>query len=153
MNCLFHATCIFHKLYRKAINVYGKIHLYDHITYFEDCIMNYIIYQYAESCEKYIKIGYLYIYRESSCSHTELDINKIKSKIYYIEVLYNYSKYSKENRLLGIRDLIDLMKEKHFKEAIKDQKIKDLLNSLVDLIRLDKSISTKNKTFIELGIA
>ena len=153
MKCSLQATCIFYKLYRKVINVYGKIHLYDHITYFEDCIMNYIIHQYAESCEKFIKIGYLYIYRESSSSHSEFYINKIKSKIYYIEVLYNYSKYSKENRLLGIRDLIDLMKEKHFKEAIEDQKIKSLLNSLVDLIRLDKSISTKNKTFIELGIA
>lgn len=153
MQCSLQATCIFHKLYRKAINVYGKIHLYDHITYFEDCIMNYIIHQYAESFEKYIKIGYLYIYRESSSSHTESYINKIKSQIYYIEVLYNYSKYSKENRLLGIRDLIDLMKTKHFKEAIEDQKIKALLNSLLDLIKLDKSVSTKNKTFIELGIA
>ena len=152
MKCSLQATCIFHKLFKKVINIYGKIHLYDNITYFEDCIINYIIYQNAESCEQFVKVGYLYIYRESSNSHTEFYINKMKFQIYYIEVLLKYSKFSKKNRLLAVRDLIKLMKTKYFKETIEDKKIKILLNSLVELIKLDKSVSTENKTFIRMGI-
>ena len=152
MKCSLQATCIFNKLFKKVINIYGKIHLYDNITYFEDCIINYIIYQNAESCEQFVKVGYLYIYRESSNSHTEFYINKMKFQIYYIEVLLKYSKFSKKNRLLAVRDLIKLMKTKYFKETIEDKKIKILLNSLVELIKLDKSVSIENKTFIQMGI-
>ena len=91
----------------------GKKLLYEHVTYYEDCIIKYIIHQYAKSWEHHLKIGYLYIFRASSNSHTESYINKLKSQIYYTTTIFKYSILSPKNKELMANDLVTFMKNQN----------------------------------------
>ena len=142
--CLLHAYCIKASFYKKVINLYPKNRLYEHITIYEDCIINYIMHQYAQSCELFVKIGYLYIYRASSSSHSELYINKMKCKLFYLETILKYSIISFQNKLLAIQDLMNLIEKTKFKELLKNTKIKTFIESLIQIITRDKSISNNS---------
>ena len=150
--CSLQASSISKNLYLKIINTYGKFHLYDHIAFCEDCIINHFMYQFAKSCEHFTKVGYLYIYRASSHSHTDAIINKRKSEIYYIEVLYEYSQFSNRTKMLSLRLLKDFINDKNFKFVLKEEKTKMLVKSLINKIIRDKSISTINKKNFNISI-
>ena len=150
--CSLQATCISKTLYRKVINSYSKKHLYDNITYCEDCITSRIIHELAKSCELFPKIGYLYIYRKSSNSHSELNIYKRKSEIYYIEVLYKYSKVCNQSKMFALKKFSEFIKNSNFKHLIKENKTKNIIKSLIIKIKNDKSIPSKDKKFINIDI-
>jgi hypothetical protein len=54
------------------------------------------MHQYAKTIQEYPKIGFSFIYRASSCSHIELNINKFRSQIFYTETIFKYSIISKK---------------------------------------------------------
>ena len=139
--CSLQATSISKNLYSKIFNFYGKFHLYDNITYLEDCIINHIMHQYANSCEHFNKIGYLHIYRASSHSHTETAVIKLKSNIYYIDVLYEYSTFSNRTKMLSIQKFCDFINDKNFKFLFKDSKNLKLVKSLINKFKNDKYIN------------
>ena len=150
--CSLQATCILNNLYRKIIDIYGKIHFYDHITYYEDCIINYIIYQYSKSFELFLKIGYLYIYRSSSNSHTQSVINKFHAQIYYIEVILVYSNFSIQNKLFAIQDLMKLIDSEYYKNLMDNAGIQKKLKLLAEIIISDKNVSKEMKEMISKRI-
>ena len=150
--CSLQATCINENLYRKIINSYNGKHLYDNITYCEDCITNHIMHEFAKSCELFPKIGYLYIYRKSSHSHRELNIYKRKSEIYYIDVLYKYAKICNKSKMFALKKLSKFIKNSNFKYFIKENKTKNIIKSLIIKIKNDKSIPSKAKKFINIDI-
>jgi len=148
--CSLQAYSIESNLYKKAIRLLGKNDLYAHISYYEDCITNYIIHQYAKSEELYLKIGYLYIYRESSNSHTEYYINKLKSEIYYTQTIFKYSIIETKNKVFATNDLVSFIKRQNMTILLQDEKIKKYLNWIIKKIMLDKFISNKHKKFIKI---
>ena len=152
--CLYYPYCIEAGFYKKVINLYGKERLNEHISIIWDCIINYIIHQYAVSCELFLIIGYLHINRISSITHTETYINRIKSKIFYLEAILEYAKISKKNKLLAVQKLIDIIKSKTFHLIIKDNKLRKKLEKISKEIFNDKSISFsyKNKLVMKLNI-
>jgi len=151
--CSLQATCISKNLYIKVINCYSRKHLYDNITYCEDCITNHIMREFSKSCELFPKIGYLYIYRESSSSHKELNVYKRKSEIYYIDVLYKYTKICNQSKMFAIKKFSELIQNPDFKYLIKENKTKNIIKSLIKKIINDKSIPMKDKKIININIA
>ena len=148
--CSLQAYSINSNLYKNVINFYAKKKLKEHITYYEDCIINYIIHQIAKSCEQYVKIGYLYIYRESSSSHTVLYLNRIKSTYYYLETVFLYSIIPSKNKIFAIQDLNLFIQNGQLKSFIKEEKNKKLVDLLLRKIILDKSIPNENKTLVKM---
>lgn len=148
--CSLQAYSINSDLYKNVINFYVKKKFIEHITYYEDCIINYILHQIAKSCEQYIKIGYLYIYRESSSSHTVSYLNRIKSTFYYLETVFQYTIIPSKNKILAIQDLNNFIQNGHLKSFIQEEKNKKVVDLLLRKIILDKSISNENKTFVKL---
>ena len=110
------------------------------------------MHQYAESCEYFHKIGYLYIYRPSSSSHTGSIIKKKKSEIYYIGVLYEYTKLFNRTKMLAIQKLSNYINDKNFKYILQDEKTKNLIRSLILKNMNDKSISIKDKIIFNISI-
>ena len=151
--CSLQATCISKNLYRKVINSYSRKHLFDNITYCEDCITNHIMREFATSCEHFSKIGYLYIYRETSNSHKELNIYKRKSEIYYIDVLFKYAKIYNQSKIFALKKFFKYIQNSDFKYLIKENKTKNIIKSLITKITNDKSISLKDKKFININVA
>ena len=99
------------------------------------------MHQYANSCEHFNKIGYLHIYRASSHSHTETAVIKLKSNIYYIDVLYEYSTFSNRTKMLSIQKFCDFINDKNFKFLFKDSKNLKLVKSLINKFKNDKYIN------------
>ena len=147
--CSLQAQCINSDLYKMSINSYGKERWSYYMNNYEDCIMHYIIYHLAKSCEFFLKIGYINIKRSSSTSHIEPENNKIKNKLYYIEVIYEYSKFAIRGKERAIELLMDILKSKKFKYVFKDDKIKNCTKYLTKRIILDKSVSNKTKILLK----
>ena len=145
--CSLQALSIKSELYKKIIKLLGKSFLYEHISYNEDCITNYVMNQYAKSGEQFLKIGYLYIYRESSNSHTELHINKIKSKVYYTEAILKYSIRENKNKIFAARDLASFFKDQNISLFLQDNKIKKHMKWIINKIILERLISIEDKKY------
>jgi len=152
-HCSLQATCISKTFYKKIINSYSKYHFHDNITYCEDCITNHIMHQFAKSCELFSKIGYLNIYRESSSSHSDGNIYKRNSEIFYIDVLFKYTKIcNNQSKMFSLKKFSDFIQNSAFKYVILDKKRKKMIKSLLIKIMNDKSISLSNKKFFTISI-
>ena len=147
--CSLQAQCINSDLYKMSINSYGKQRWSYYMNNYEDCIMHYIIYHLAKSCEFFLKIGYINIMRNTSTSNIEPKNNRIKNKLYYIEAIYEFSYFAVRGKEKAVRFLINLLKSNKFKYAFEDDKIKNCTKYLVKRIILDNSVSNKNKILLK----
>ena len=109
--------------------------------------------QNAKAEEQYLKIGYLNIYRETSNSHNESYINKIKSRIYYTETIFKYSLFENKNRVFATRDLVTkivpIMKNHNMTLLLHDNKMRKLLKWIINEINLNKLFSNENQKYIQ----
>lgn len=143
--CSLQAYCIKSSFYKNVINLYGKKNWAEYITYREDCIINFIIHQFAKSCFLFFKFGYLHIFRASSNSHTEASLNRTKYDIYYLEVKYHFS-IIPYHKFKAVEDLLDLEGRKNFSQLFEDNKTTKFLKSFVNKIILNIfNISKFNK--------
>lgn len=146
--CSLQSTCIISELFKNVVNYNCKNYLYEHITYYEDCIINYYILQFARNCEQILKIGYLYVYRPGSNSHTEKYLNKMKGEIYYYETIFENSNALLQHKLLVIQALFKLSKKNLYQKLLEDDTIRKKLDLVFEKIMSDKSISKSNKTLL-----
>ena len=149
--CSLQALAIKSKLYKKIINLLGNSFLYEHITYNEDCITFYVMNQYSKSQEQFLKIGYLFIQRDSSNTHTEININKMKSKIYYTETIFKYSIIENQNKIFATKGFINFLKKQNVTILLQDNKMKQHIKWITNKIISDKIISTEDKNYIFLN--
>ncbi len=79
----------------KALNSLKNEYLNMHLTIFEDGILNYILYKYANSFYFLKKVGYYYIKNPNSITKKEFDSKAIKALFVHLKVVYEYSNNSK----------------------------------------------------------
>ena len=145
--CSIQAYCVKSSFYKNILNIYGEQIMSENITWLEDCIINFIIHQLCNSFELHTKIGYLHIFREFSSSHIESPINRLKSKVYYLEVVYHFSIFP-VNKFRAIKDLIKLTDDENFIYLVSNNKTKILLKYFLNEIIFD--MLSLNKTFNSL---
>lgn len=81
--------------YIKALNSLNKEYLNMHMTLFEDGVLNYILYKYANSFYYLKKIGYYYIKNPHSITKNKFDSRAIKAIFIHLKVVFEFSKNSK----------------------------------------------------------
>ena len=84
--------CIRAKIYKKAINIYGKRKYSIYLTYYEDTIMNHIIYQISKSSTSIQNYGILYWFKIRSTRNTITERERDFSVMKYIEIMLDFSR-------------------------------------------------------------
>ena len=116
------SKCIKTKIYKKALNLLGKERYSRYMLRDEDLLVNYIIFNIAESFKFLGKYGIVHIQRDSSASVQPNYIQLNKQSIYVLEAALEFSKNLKENKewiayyttmILNARNLEDTLKEEY----------------------------------------
>jgi glycosyltransferase involved in cell wall biosynthesis len=141
--------------YIRALNYFSDFYLNLYLIYFEDGIMNYILYRIAKSFYFIKKLGYFYIINNQSITINLSTVSReyFKSIFIYLKLIFEYSKntkYEKDmaNCLLGdifeykitnvliilekdnkfYRDVINKFLESNFISNINKNELKKLIN-------------------------
>ena len=116
------SKCIKTKIYKKALNLLGEERYSRYMLRDEDLLVNYIIFNIAESFKFLGKYGIVHIQRDSSASVQPNYIQLNKQSIYVLEAALEFSKNLKENKewiayyttmILNARKLEDTLKEEY----------------------------------------
>ena len=85
------------EIYIKSLNSLNRFYLKIYMTYFEDQLMNLILYRTAKSIYFLNKIGYYYIRNSMSITEQDFKLNKLKTifKFLYLKFIFEYSKNNK----------------------------------------------------------
>ena len=123
------------------------------MTYYEDAIMNHIIYQIAKSSASIRNYGILYLFKIESTSNTITERERNISIMKYIEIMLDFSRNTFELRHKIVEKIIYFFKEGYFeKYYLNDIKFKEELNLLLRKIFTSKFLSYKNKLEIRKNI-
>ena len=129
-------------LYQKSVNSLGKERYSEFITWSEDNIMTYIIYNFAKSYKSVRKYGIFHI-RLSTCeSRIANSDRRIAGKILFSDVIYDFSKNKDKN--LAIDTIFGIMNEKYF-NVQNNKKNSDNLKKFIKKMLDSKYISEYNK--------
>ena len=145
--CIIWSQMLKIEVYKKVINLYGD-RIHNFINFFEDCVINNIIYQVARSAKFLLKFGLLHINRHSSSSNTENKINKARGQMYALESYYDFSRFARNKKDNLVRQLNDLIKRGRFQLALKDEKTRLYVKSFIQRIYKDNKVSNDSKDMI-----
>ena len=130
------------EIYQKSVNSLGKERYSEFITWSEDNIMTYIIYNFAKSYKSVRKYGIFHI-RLSTCeSRIANSDRRIAGKILFSDVIYDFSKNKDKN--LAIDTIFGIMNEKYF-NVQNNKKNSDNLKKFIKKMLDSKYISEYNK--------
>jgi len=153
-NIIIWSQCIRAIIYKKAINIYGERKYSIYITYYEDAIMNHIIYQISKSSAYIQKYGILYLFRKESVSNSMTEKKRDISIMKYIEIMLDFSRNTFALRNIIVNKIIHYFKKGNFEiYYLKDIKFKKELNLLLRKIFSSKLLSFKNKLEIRKNIS
>ena len=97
IDCYITNKLIKRETFIKALNILKKFYLNIYMTFMEDSMMNYIIYNISRSLFFLKKIGYYYIKSSISLTTNLKKINELRLKFsfIYLQFIFEYSKNSK----------------------------------------------------------
>jgi len=153
-NIILWSQCIRARIYKKAINIYGKKKYSIYMTYYEDAIINHIIYQIAKSSAYIQNYGILYISKKGTVSTKVTERERNIATIKYIEIMLDFSRNTFALRNIIVNKIIYYFKKGNFEiYYLKDIKFKKELNLLLRKIFSSKYLSSKNKLEIRKKIS
>ena len=147
------SQCIKANIYKKAINIYGKTRYSIYLVYYEDAIINHIIYQLADSCAFVPIFGILYLIKKGSVTHTITEINRNFGIMKYIEAMLDFSRNTNELKDNISRRIIYYFNNNNFINYLNNSKFKNTFNSLLKKIFSSKYLTFKNKIDIQQNIS
>ena len=100
------------EIYQKSVNALGEERYTEFITWSEDNIMSYIIYNYAKTYKSIRKYGIFHIRLNSCESHSANFDRRIIGKILFSDVIYDFSKDKDKN--MAVESIFNIMNEKYF---------------------------------------
>lgn len=145
--------CIKTNLYKKSIYLYGKNKYSIYMNYYEDAIINHIIYQISESCKLIPDYVILYIVRAGSVSHLTREININYSIMKYIETMLDFSRNNDIIKESVSSKIIYFLKNNKFYKYMNNTKFNYTFNLLLRKIFSSKYLSNKNKLNIKQNIS
>ena len=123
--------CIKNDVYKKAILLFGKERYSIFMTTGEDNIMTFMIFQTANSFKYIPKYCVLRISIANSANKIRTMKEKLISKLYYLNTIYDFSKNTLKGKEIILSITITLMNNKHFKKLIKKYIILFLFSNYV----------------------
>lgn len=145
--------CIKTNIYKKSIYLYGKNKYIIYMNYYEDAIINHIIYQLSESCKLIPDYVILYIVRAGSVSHLTKEININYSIMKYIETMLEFSRNNDIIKESVSSKIIYFLKNSNFFKYMNNSKFNYTFNLLLKKIFSSKYLSNKNKLNIKQNIS
>jgi glycosyltransferase involved in cell wall biosynthesis len=140
--------CIKTKLYQKSINLLGKERYSKYVTFFEDAIINFINNQLAEKAELFLKVGILHIDKNCSTSRIIKLVNKNLYELYFIDVIFDFSRNTINDKKTAINKTIDVIERESFKQTLNNINNKIFFKSLINKMMSSEYISNENKQII-----
>jgi glycosyltransferase involved in cell wall biosynthesis len=141
--------CIKNDVYKKAVILLGKERYSVFMTSGEDYIMNFIIFQTANSFKYIPKYGVLRIISANSANKIRTKKEKIISNFYYLNAVYDFSKNTLKGKEIVFCITINLMNRKLFKKIIQKKKYKLFFNNILIKIFNSKFIRRRDKILIK----
>ena len=141
--------CIKSQLYKKAVNSLGKDKYSYFISWNEDVIIIFIIFNLAKSYKFINKYGIMYIISKSSASKTQSINNKFFGDIFLLEVLFDFSKNTTDKNYAVFQASLIIQKYK-LKDLIKKEYIlyfKFILQKLIKSQYITEINKQKLKTY------
>lgn len=139
------AKCIKSKIYKEAIKKLGIKKYSAFISWAEDTIMNYIIFNIAGSFSFIDKFGIIHLHNKSTASFTMGYDIKLIGEIFLLDIIFNFSKYNsnKDYVIMGAYYVKKIFRIRKFINNTNLVYFKSILNKIIN----DKyfSIKIKNK--------
>jgi glycosyltransferase involved in cell wall biosynthesis len=142
------AKCIKTEVYQKAVTQYGKERYSNYVITYEDVIINFIIFQIAESFHYIPKYGILRIFSGSSAYlHTSVNaLNKYEMRL--LDVVLDFSRNTFEGKKIAVNVAVKFLNNYGLGNTIKKEKYKILLKSILERIDKCEYISEEHKKII-----
>ena len=140
------AKCIKSKIYKEAIKKLGIKKYSVFISWAEDTIMNYIIFNIARSFSFIDKYGIIHLHNKSTASFTMSYDIKLIGELFLLDIIYNFSKYN-SNKIYVIMGAYNIKKDYRIRKFINNTNLvyfKSILNKIIK----DKYFSLKIKNKI-----
>jgi glycosyltransferase involved in cell wall biosynthesis len=111
--------CIRTKIYKTALNIFGYDRYSRFLICYEDTIVNYIIFNTAESFIFIEKYGIYHIYRPGSGSIVgKKKVHGVTNLLYLIDAVFDFSQNSKINKKLVSHLIINLLQKKNIQKTL-----------------------------------
>ena len=147
--------CIRTDLYKKTINLMGEERYSRYILSYEDIIMNYALFNTADSYKFVGKYGIFHVNRVAKPLKNNTFVASNIHKIYYLDVMTLFVKNKIANKKILVHFLINLFEDNMLEnDLMKNKQIKDLFISCIDkILKMDKiSDEYKNEIRIKGGL-
>jgi glycosyltransferase involved in cell wall biosynthesis len=136
------------KIYIQAINLLGKKRYSTYISWAEDTSMNFIIFNVAESYIFIYKYGILHMSSPSTASSTQPINNNFFGLLFWIEILFDFSKNNKDKNYSVLAALYIINEFYKDKSAISQNNLIYLKN-IINKINESKYINEKYKYILQ----
>ena len=143
------SKCIRSETYKKAISLYKKERYSIYMTSWEDNIINFILFQLANSFIFNPKYGILRIEIHSSTNHITPIIKKNLYEIYLLDAVFDFSKNTIKGKEVILNLIITLVNRPNFNITLNNNNNKNYFKSVIDKIINCKYIIKKDKNYIK----
>jgi len=92
--------CIKSKIYKKAVHIFGIQRYSKYICWAEDTIINFIIFNIAESCKYVHKIGYIHLIRKLSATFQQTNNNKLYGELSFLDVMFDFTRNTSDKNFV-----------------------------------------------------
>ena len=137
------SKCIKSSIYKKAIDKLGVKRYSYFLVWGEDTSMVFILFSFAESYRYIDKYGIFRFNRKSSASNTISYSNKIFSKIFFLDILFDFTKNNSESKKFAMYQAINIRNSKFFNSLSKSNK--NYLNLIIKKLLASNYINKKDK--------
>jgi hypothetical protein len=136
-------------VYKKAVILLGKERYSVFMTSGEDHVMNFMIFQTANSFKYIPKYSVLRINTNNSADKIRTKEEKLISKFYYLNAVYDFSKNTLKGKEIVFCITFNLMNRKLFKKIIQKKKYKLFFNNILIKIFNSKFMRRRDKILIK----
>ena len=135
------------EIYKKAVNSLGKEKYSQFVTWAEDSIITFIIYNIAKSYKFVRKYGIFHLRIDSCASFTQGSDIKTFGEILFIDVLYDFSKNNSDKNFAALQ-AVEVSTTSYF--TVQNNKNNtDYLKKVINKILESNYISKKNKYLVQ----
>ena len=135
--------CIKTSIYKKAINLIGNQKITKFLSWAEDTSINFVIFNLAKSFKYIHKYGILHYKSNYTSSMTQPIETKLFGDIFFLDIIYNFSKNEKEYKNLIVGQAFYIYKKYYnnitrFNNDPNSYYLKYVLNKIINCIYISK---------------
>ena len=108
--------CIKTHIYKKSVNLLGIRKFSKFLSWAEDTSINFIIFNLAKSFKYVYKYGFIHFLGKYTASNTQSINSKIFGDIYFLDIIFDFSKNNTEVKNLIVGQALYIYKRYRFKE-------------------------------------